>query len=269
MSAVPIITQLLLAAPEVAALVGDKIFAIQAPQDALRPYVVVHLTDNDDTPLLRGAGRYYRSVIQLDLYSEMSPSGATEVILLGDAIIDALNGVVKASIAGCKDVDVLLGSTDFTESALEANTHRRVIQFNVRWRRAQGVAEPEEPVDPDDDIVFSIVAGSTTRGVGYAGGVHYAGWPAMGTLSGEPIPGNSLQAVASNAQNGSIVAFSGDVRPLLNGRHLFVNGTDYGPGVLYKWDFVSGVTIWNRMADGPVFVSGQTYSIEIKEPDPD
>jgi hypothetical protein len=264
MSALSIIAQRLLDSPEVTAIVGDKIFPIMAPQNAERPYLVLHIIDNMDTPILAGAGKYFRTQIQSDAYSEMTPAGAKQVIELGDAVIEALNGVVKEKIAGCVDVDILLGSADFTESALEANTHRRYTQFSVRWRTQPG-APAEPPIDPDnDDIAFSVTAAAGNGALGYAGSVHYAGWGPFGNISAEPIAGYPLQGVTRHPTFGSVIAFTGDVTAQVAGKSVWVNGVNYGPGVQYAWAYAAGVTIWSRITGGPVFVAGQVYSIEIK-----
>lgn len=264
MSAIPIVTQILLANAEYAAITEGKVFPIQAPQNAQRPYTVLHIIDNDDTPVLAGAGRYYKTIIQADHYCEMTPEGAAQVVRMGDIAIEALNGIVKARIAGCTDVDILLGSADFTESFLESNTHRRYTQFSVRWRTQPG-APAEPPVDPDaDDIAFTVTAAAGNGALGYAGAVHYAGWGPFGSIVAEPIDGFALQGCTRHPTFGSVIAFSGDVTALLAGKSVWVDGVDYGPGVQYQWTYAAGVTIWSRIAGGPVFVAGETYSIEIK-----
>lgn len=271
MSAISIVTQILLASEEVTSIVGNKIFPIMAPQNAIRPYLVLHLVDNEDPKLLGGAASYFRSIVQCDAYAEMTPDGATQVIRLGDATIEALNGVVKAKIAGCVDVDLLLGSVDFTESFLEAQTHRRYTQFSCRWRKQPGApAEPPDESPVIDEWAFTITAGSHTNSsgaaIGYSGPINFQSRPAFGTLSAQPIDGYALQTCyrVGAPSNNSIIAFTGDVSALLAGKSVWVNGVNYGQGDTYKFAYAGGVTIWNRLSGGPTFVSGQTYNIEIK-----
>lgn len=266
MSAISIVTQKLLASPDVVDIVGDKIYPIMAPQNETRPYIVLHIIDNDDTPVLAGAGKYYRTIIQCDSYCELSPAGATQVIALGDAVIDALNGVVKESVAGCIDVDVLLGSADFTESALEANTHRRYTQFAVRFRRQPGEAAGEDDGEPSGEYAFTVTAAAGDGAIGFAGTPNFAGLAAFGSISAEPIADYPLQACYRSAApgNNSLIAFTGDVSDILAGKSVWVDGVNYGPGVQYQFSYANGITLWNRITGGPVFVAGQSYSVEIK-----
>lgn len=273
MSAIPIITQLLLANEDVTDIVGDKIFPIMAPQNTERPYIVLHLVDTEDAEYLYGAARYYRSLVQVDSYTEQTPEGAAQVMRLGDAVIEALNGVVKAKVAGSVDIDVLLGDTDFTESFLEAQTHRRYTRFTCRWRKQPG--KPAEGPDESpviDEWSFAISAASNDgaggTAVGYSGAVNFQSRPSFGALSAERLSGFALQACyrIGAPSNNSIIAFTGDVSALLAGKHVWVDGVDYGPGDQYKFTYISGVTIWNRITGGPGLVAGETYDIEIKAP---
>jgi hypothetical protein len=270
MSAIAITIQKLLASPDVIDIVEDRIFPIMAPQGAVRPYIVVHLIDNGDSVSLNGAARYYRTIVQTDSYAEMTPAGAVTVMGLGDAVIEALNGVVKEEIAGCADVDILLGSTDSTDSFLEANTHRRYTQFSCRWRRAPGAVTEEPELPEDESISFSITAAANNGAIGYSGSNNFQGRPVFGSLSVEPIPEHRLQALYRVAapSNTSIIAFSGDASALLAGKHVFVDGVDFGPGVQYGFAYTNGVTIWARISGGPEFVAGRAYEVEIKEPQP-
>jgi hypothetical protein len=271
MSALAIITQALLASEAFTNIVDSKVYPIMAPQNAARPYTVLHLVDNEDTPHLGGAGRYYRSIVQADHYAEMTSEGAATVVRLGDAAIEALNGIVKAKIAGCVDVDVLLGAVDFTESFLEANTHRRYTQFTCRWRTQPGppAEVPDESPAPDQ-WAFEIVAGGHTNpsgaGAGYSGKNNFQGRPTFGALNEEPIEGFPLQACyrVGAPSNNSVVAFSGNVSALLAGKSVWVDGVDYGQGEQYKFTHHGGITLWNRIAGGPTFAAGQSYSIEIR-----
>lgn len=261
MSAIKIVLAKLLASPEITDIVGDKIFPIQAPQLTSRPYIILHIIDLSDQPVLAGASHYFLGIVQVDYYAEMTPEGAMQVLNLGDAGIAVLNGVVKERFAGCTDIDVLLGSADYTDGGfLEAQTHRRYTQFKVRYR-----VQPGAPAEPAvGNIVFTVTAAAGNDAVGYAGAVHYAGWGPFGSISAEPIAGYPLQGVTRQTSTGSVIAFTGDVTALLVGKSVWVDGVDYGPGVQYAWDYAAGVTIWSRITGGPVFVDGVSYNIEIK-----
>ena len=62
-----------------------------------------------------------------------NPDAAVE---LGEAVMGALNGVIKETFADCTDIDILFASTDFTDYGEDREIFRRVLQFRVHWRRA-------------------------------------------------------------------------------------------------------------------------------------
>lgn len=137
MSAVQIVITKLLAASAVTAITSTRVYPILAPQTAITPQIVVHLIDNDDGAHLNGANKYYRSIVQVDSNVADSISGAAGKMLdLGETVIDVLNGVIKETVAGFKDVDIFLGDSDFTEYLNDRNAHSRVTRFSVQWRAA-------------------------------------------------------------------------------------------------------------------------------------
>lgn len=137
MSAPKIVINRLLAASGVTAIVGSRAFPILAPQNTQPPLIVVHLISTVDLGrTIDAAGDYFRSVVQVDCIAAGSPAAAGQVIDLGEAVIAALNGVIKQTVVGCSDVDILLNDgEDFTEYDQELQTFRRVLRFTVIWRR--------------------------------------------------------------------------------------------------------------------------------------
>lgn len=133
MSAVAIVINRLLAASPVTTAVAQKVYPVLPPQNTQLPLIVVHLIGTVDHPNLSGAGAYYRSTVQVD---SIAGSGGA-AIDLGEKVITALNGIIKATVSGCNDVDILLdGGSDFTEYDEQATSFRRVTRFMVHWRRA-------------------------------------------------------------------------------------------------------------------------------------
>lgn len=133
MSAVAIVVNKLLAASEVTAVVGTKVYPVLVPQGIALPAITINLISTVDQPHLNGPGLYYRSIVQVDVIG----TTASFVLDAGEKVIAALNGIIKATVLSCEDVDVLLDSgSDFTEYDETATSFRRVIRFAVRWRSA-------------------------------------------------------------------------------------------------------------------------------------
>lgn len=107
---------------------ATKIYAMLAPQTVPAPYVLVNLISEPDEPMLDGAGRYYESRVSIEA---IGTTGA-EANSLGEAIkgID----VVKASIAGCTDVDIWKADSDYSDYADDRTAFRRTMDFYIRWR---------------------------------------------------------------------------------------------------------------------------------------
>jgi hypothetical protein len=131
LSALTIVNTTLLDAPGVTSLVGTKVYPVVSPAQTAPPVIVVNRVSGDDDAMLSGAMRYYRNRMQVDCIAVTAKSAEQ----IGEAVLDALNGVVKATIAGCMDVDILFASTDQTDFADDRSIFRRLLQFNVRWRK--------------------------------------------------------------------------------------------------------------------------------------
>ena len=138
MSAAAIVINRLLAANGVTSIVNNRVYPVAPPQGTPPPAIVVHLVSTADVGRTIGAaGDYFRSVVQIDSLSAKEPSGdPSQAIVLGEAVILALNGITKQTVAGCDDVDILLNDgSDFTEFDDLSQTYRRVTRFTVFWRR--------------------------------------------------------------------------------------------------------------------------------------
>lgn len=139
MSALTIVTRLLLNASPVTAVVGDKVRSYGAEQGLTTPFLVLNLAGGDDEQMLDGAGKYRAQRVSIEAIS----GNRAQANSLGDLIIDALGDVVKETVFGAGspapviavDVDVFEAGADLTDSSDDRSTFRRVIDFSVRWRK--------------------------------------------------------------------------------------------------------------------------------------
>lgn len=83
----------------------------------------------------------------------------------------------------------------------------------------------------------------------------------IGSIDGQPIPGETLLAVVwATGGSAFYVFFDGDITGLVGSLDAYVDGVNYGGSG--SWDFADGYT--NYVAgSGPSFTSG-TYLFEIK-----
>lgn len=142
MSAVDILISLLKESAPVNTVVDRKIYPILAPQDTQPPFIVVHLIDQMDMARhLAGSGKYWRSVVQVDCLYHGEIAGASSLVFeLGEKVIAALDGTVKAAVTGFtgtySDVDIMHGGGDHSDYEQDRNSVRRVIRFGINWRNA-------------------------------------------------------------------------------------------------------------------------------------
>lgn len=133
MSALSIVRTKLAATAAVTALVSNRIYPIIFPQEAVLPCIVLNIISGADIAAhLAGQGGYYRHRIR----TEMLDDDASDLDSLSDAVLAALNGVIKATIANCVDVDILFGGLDMTDYSDDRTTFRRLLDFDVTWRAA-------------------------------------------------------------------------------------------------------------------------------------
>lgn len=132
MSAKAIVITKLLATAGVTAIVGQTIRPVAFKQSDLPPAILVTTEGIADTTTLGGAGKYYRSRVM----TECIGTTATEAEAIGDAVIEALNGVIYETIAGCEVSAILLGTTDTDDYNEDLTQFRRTLDFFVRWRAA-------------------------------------------------------------------------------------------------------------------------------------
>lgn len=130
MSAISIIITKLKATPAVTMLVGGpSIYPIMWPETAQPPAIVVNVAGDSDVQMLTGAGGYYDTRVRIEA---MAVSG-TAALVIGDAIRSELQDVIKATIAGFHDVDIIYNG-QFTDWADDRSMCRHSSDFSVRWR---------------------------------------------------------------------------------------------------------------------------------------
>lgn len=130
MSALNIVTQYLLAQSTVTARVGQRIFDTEAPGKTAAPYIVIDLIAEPDEQILDGAGGYYESRVQITVLA----AGTNERNAVAEIVKASLESVVKASIAGCTDVDIRKADSDVTGKNDGQSLFGRATDYYVRWR---------------------------------------------------------------------------------------------------------------------------------------
>lgn len=132
MSGLQIATTLLSANAGVIALVSAaKVFPIDAPQNTEAPYLLVNHVSGRDEQMIETSGKYYRTRISVQAVSR----SAMEVMDIGDAVIAALDNVIKQTVGDFNDVDVLHADVDITDPNDTRSAYLRTLHFFIRWRR--------------------------------------------------------------------------------------------------------------------------------------
>lgn len=133
MSAIAIVTRLLSRDSTVKAITG-QIFPIEAPQEAVAPFIVVNVVSDIDEKLLQGAGRYQRTRISV----EATAVTGTQAIALDDAAFAVLRDVIKQTVSTSSgrfiDVDISFADVAMTGSSLSRDLMVAMRQYFVRWR---------------------------------------------------------------------------------------------------------------------------------------
>lgn len=134
MSSLGIVIAAIKAAASVTAIIGAgtaaRVYPSAAPQNAAKPYIVVHRIFERDNELTEGAGKYWMSRIQCDCVAET----ATAADGLGEALKLALGDIVKQTVGGRSGVDIMIEGTDVSEHSDDRKSFARKIDFYVYWR---------------------------------------------------------------------------------------------------------------------------------------
>lgn len=97
---------------------------------------------------------------------------------------------------------------------------------------------------------------------GYAKSGDLQGFGPFGSISGQPIAGQTLDTLYwDNPSTAFFAAFAGDILSTLTALNVWVNGVNYGGAG--SWDNSSGTHTVYEGASGPSLTSG-SYLVEIK-----
>lgn len=137
MSALVITIQKLLNS-DVAALVGNRIFPTAAPQEALKPYLIVTKPDEQSRIHLEGPGKYPRSRVSI----ECNADTAVEVDRLGTKLYDAFANMVNEVVLDGQSpplsqykATITPADFDFDDYSDDRTAYRRVVDFYVDWTK--------------------------------------------------------------------------------------------------------------------------------------
>lgn len=139
MSALSIITAVLLQDEDFVAIAGTNVRSFGAEQALAAPFTVLNIVSGNDASMLSGAGRYFDTRVSVECTS-LSGSLTNR---MGEAAIAALGDIVKQNVWSsggspstliAVDVDIEMAGSDITDTSDDRSTFRRVIDFAVRWR---------------------------------------------------------------------------------------------------------------------------------------
>lgn len=137
MISVNIATKILLADSAVAAIVGQNVHPIEAPQDMTFPHIVVHLISEKEEDMVSGSSQLRDGRVSVETRTD----DIAVLNVLGEAVIDAMRDKLELHIAGAI-VTTRKAATDETDSAKQTGpsggraVYRRITDFYVFWRRS-------------------------------------------------------------------------------------------------------------------------------------
>jgi hypothetical protein len=138
MSAIRLALELLLAAPDVTAIVADRVYPIRAPQDAARPFLILSRIGEEEDQILEGAGGVYTAIVSVACHAERSFSDADA---LGEKVKAALGNLTNRSVYSADSPATRLGivtswkaGADVSDHSDDGRVFRRIIDFDFRWQ---------------------------------------------------------------------------------------------------------------------------------------
>lgn len=162
MSAISLTIQALLAAPDVTAVVSNRIQPHPVRQGTALPAIAVTMSAENMEYLLGGASQYPQSSVQIHCLG----TAASEAVELGEAVKLALQDLHYTS-ADTPPVHASFSkdAVDFMDFSDDLTTYRRVMSFDIRWRTGSGIEAELPGVVADQEIEFG---GKTLPGDGGA-----------------------------------------------------------------------------------------------------
>lgn len=130
MSSIIIVNYLLARDAAVKAIVSNRIFPIQAPQNTTGAYITTNEVGSKSHDLTEGPGKYYRDRVTIE---GISPSALTS-IQLGRAVMSCLEGVIDRQFTDYKDITITFAGVAFSDQNDVQTAFRDIKQFHVWWR---------------------------------------------------------------------------------------------------------------------------------------
>lgn len=130
-NALEIVSAALLASGDVTALVGQRVYPVLAPQNALFPNIVITLISDNDDQMLSGAAKLPESRVSVISRG----TDATEMMDVADAVKLALRDIIHQSIGTIStDVCIWKSGTDATTVFDDPPCYEQTTDYMVRWR---------------------------------------------------------------------------------------------------------------------------------------
>lgn len=128
MSAISLTIKALLAQSSVTSRTSTRVYPLPLPHSTMLPAIAVAMSAEDENYLLQGASQYPLATVQIHCIA----TKAKDAIDLGEAVKVALRDLLYTS--GSTKASFQKEGPDFTDFADDLSTHRRVMNFTVRWR---------------------------------------------------------------------------------------------------------------------------------------
>lgn len=128
--AIDIVSEVLRANPEVAALVGNRVYPVLAPQGAAFPNIALTLVSDNDDMLLSGAAQFPESRVSV----VSRGLTATQMMNIADTVKVALRNITHRTVGDALDVCIHKAGTDFTAAFDDPLSFEQTTDYMVRWR---------------------------------------------------------------------------------------------------------------------------------------
>lgn len=137
MSTINIAVKTLLSHAPLVAQVGQRVYPIAVPQNAVLPYCVVHQISESEEDMLQGASQLRDGRVSIE-----TVTGSTATVgAIGELVIDAMRDRVEFPIASCiattrkAETDETQASDQFGANN-QPTASRRITDFYIFWRKA-------------------------------------------------------------------------------------------------------------------------------------
>lgn len=133
-NALEIIVSILLDDAGVAALVGNRIYPLLAPQNSVMPNIVITQISDNDPLHLGGASQLPESRVSVVSRGQT----VTEMMNIADAVRAALRDIIHETVGSSpvlsSDVCVYKTAVDITATFDNPTVYEQSVDYMVRWR---------------------------------------------------------------------------------------------------------------------------------------